>query len=98
MLSMKNISKLLPLVTACLLLARCSDERIEPNINHDTRTYASAYADQFVTIKIETKPDYHQFEFHVAGDWHDLSIDWGDGTKERRTENEYDYTTGRFYH
>lgn len=76
----------LPL-TICLvmILYGCTtEEEINPvTLETDLQTSANLYEDQFLTFKITTNFD-QGFKFYLSGNGGKVSINWGDGTIEKR--------------
>jgi hypothetical protein len=64
-----------------LVVAGCVEEKVEPRLEEDLKTSASAYRDQFLTIQITTNYE-DDMVFYLEGLGGDVSVDWGDGTTE----------------
>jgi hypothetical protein len=87
---MKNTLNLLLLAVFCVMVAQCSDERVEPiMLEDDLMTSATLYEDQFFTLAITTiitdpsEPLPEQVTFDLEGTGGKISLNWGDGTIEK---------------
>jgi hypothetical protein len=88
---MKNILKLLFAIAVIVSFYGCSsDEPVNPvHVEDDLRTSANLYEDQFLTFKITTNFD-QGFKFYLGGNGGKVSINWGDGTIEKKViDGEY---------
>src|SRR5829696_2184266 len=94
---MKTTVKIFVLALSAFFLSRCSDDKIaEPQIpSEDLKATAAAYEDEFLTFMITTVSNDRDFEFTINGDGGKVSVNWGDGTIEKRTLS---HTNGLFSH
>lgn len=76
-------------IVAALSCCSTNEEIIPTELNEDQKTSAALYADQFLTFQITASEMDINFTFHVAGNGGKVSINWGDGTIEKRTVTEY---------
>lgn len=80
------MKKLLKLVFAGLLLsvASCTEERVEPQpLTEDLKTTANGYWDQYFSIHIATNYEDDVSYFFLTGTGGNITVDWGDGSRER---------------
>jgi hypothetical protein len=68
------------------LFSRCSQEEIvEPtSLTEDARTSANYYEDQFLTLYVAYMYNYHTLNFYLTGNGGKVSVNWGDGTIEKK--------------
>src|SRR5262245_20520792 len=82
---MKKVLQVLLTVSLLTMFSRCAnDEFTEPKPPaDDPLTTASAYQDQFLTLKITTTADRFVL-FALQGNGGKVSVNWGDGTIEKK--------------
>lgn len=88
---MKIFSKIsIPAFLIATLNCCSTEEEVQPMFpKEDLRSSANYYQDQFLTFQITATEMDIAFMFRLAGNGGKISVNWGDGTIEKRNISEY---------